>query len=53
MIRNLVGYCVDVCRNHEPVVKLSWDQIWNGGDDAANAINAAAASGLCLEYVGY
>lgn len=53
MVRNLVGYCVDVCRGLERVVELDWDQIWSGTDSVGERINAAPASGLCLEYVLY
>jgi tRNA pseudouridine38-40 synthase len=54
MIRNLVGFCVDVCRGHTSVEALGgWDAIWSGGEDVAARINAAPACGLCLETVIY
>jgi len=51
MIRNLVGYCVDVCRGQIPL--MDWDTLWSGTDDVASKVNAAPASGLCLERVSY
>lgn len=53
MVRNLVGYCVDVCRGLDTVVELDWDSIWSGSDAVGDRINAAPASGLCLESVVY
>lgn len=53
MVRNLVGYCVDVCRGLGTVVELDWESIWSGSDAVADRINAAPASGLCLECVLY
>lgn len=53
MVRNLVGYCVDVCRGLDTVVELDWETIWSGSDTVADRINAAPASGLCLESVLY
>ena len=53
MVRNLVGYCVDVCRGLDTVVELDWNTIWSGSDAVGDRINAAPASGLCLERVVY
>ncbi|GAX29102.1 hypothetical protein FisN_7Hh301 [Fistulifera solaris] len=53
MVRNLVGYCIDVCRGHESVTAFKWDAIWSGSDEVADRINAAPACGLCLESVVY
>lgn len=60
MLRNLVGYCVDVCRGLPGVPSL--DQVFptQHGDtntktnnDIAARIHAAPAVGLCLESVEY
>jgi tRNA pseudouridine(38-40) synthase len=53
MVRNMVGFCVDVCRGHAAVAALSWEEIWSGKDSVAVKINAAPACGLCLESVVY
>lgn len=55
MVRNLVGFCVDVCRGDEGLkqVDLSNDLWKDSGDDMADKIHAAPASGLCLERVHY
>ena len=51
MLRNLVGYMVDVCRGleHLPTV----DQLFSEHDRAPFAISAAPALGLCFESVSY
>ena len=53
MVRNLVGFIVDYCRGKDEVLQLSFDDIWGGNKEAAKAIHAAPASGLCLECVKY
>jgi len=51
MLRNLVGYCVDVCRGLEGVPAV--DQVFDAEIGPKARINAAPASGLCLESVSY
>lgn len=51
MVRNLVGFCVDVCRGH--IKYVDWDDVWQGSEQAAAQVNAAPACGLCLESVYY
>ena len=53
MIRNLVGFCVDVCRGREDVGNSDWIELWSGNEDIAAKIHAAPARGLCLDHVGY
>jgi tRNA pseudouridine38-40 synthase len=50
MVRNLVGFCVDVARGlvDVEIAKLIWQH-----SNAAKLVNAAPASGLCLESVEY
>lgn len=51
MIRNLVGFLVDLCRG--AVEESVFDQLWTGKDEVASKINSAPACGLCLEHVEY
>lgn len=51
MLRNLVGYCVDVCRGLPGVAPV--EQVFDDDADVAASINAAPAVGLCLESVTY
>jgi tRNA pseudouridine(38-40) synthase len=54
MVRNLVGFCVDVCRGLPEVAAhngFAWDEVWS--ESAASKIHAAPACGLCLEWVRY
>lgn len=55
MLRNIVGYCVDVCRN--VVGAPSMESVFHvpHSEEAAETviIHAAPASGLCLEWVKY
>lgn len=59
MVRNLVGYCVDVCRKRDGVAtceQVLMDPQNSSADDATSAtiaIHAAPALGLCLESVSY
>lgn len=54
LIRNLVGFCVDLCRGQITLTQLGgWDTIWTGTDKVATHVNAAPACGLCLERVWY
>jgi tRNA pseudouridine(38-40) synthase len=60
MIRNIVGYCIDACRQNIPTVPaieslLSYDNNDRNRIDDRNPVivNAAPASGLCLEAVTY
>ena len=51
MVRNIVGFLVDVCRG---VLEESiFHQLWEGGDDIASKVHSAPACGLCLEHVEY
>lgn len=51
MVRNLVGFLVDMCRG--AVEESVFDQLWTGTDEVANKVNSAPACGLCLEHVIY
>lgn len=51
MIRNLVGYCVDICRQLPGIVPI--EEIFTPRTDTAAKICAAPAVGLCLESVAY
>lgn len=51
MVRNLVGFCVDVCRGQ--LIDVDWDELWRGSETAAAWVHAAPACGLCLESVFY
>jgi tRNA pseudouridine38-40 synthase len=51
MLRNLVGYCVDVCRGLPGVAPI--EKVFAKDADVAASINAAPAAGLCLESVTY
>jgi tRNA pseudouridine(38-40) synthase len=53
MVRNLVGFCVDICRGLPMVTGDSfiWHEVWS--EPAASKIHAAPACGLCLEWVRY
>ena len=66
MVRNIVGFCVDVCRGKfDSTNKLPpqdndcepWDwqnELWKAPvEDVAQKIVAAPAKGLCLEWVKY
>ena len=47
MVRNLVGFVVDLCRGAVPLLDL----VWEANEVAASLVQAAPASGLCLEKV--
>jgi len=51
MVRNLVGFVVDLCRGE--VSESIFDTIWSGTDEAALAVHSAPPFGLCLEHVEY
>jgi tRNA pseudouridine(38-40) synthase len=51
MLRNIVGYCMDVCRN--AVGAPSMESVFHVRHSEAVIIHAAPASGLCLEWVKY
>ena len=51
MVRNLVGFIVDICRG--AVDESIFDVLWSGAEDVATKVHAAPACGLCLEYVRY
>jgi tRNA pseudouridine38-40 synthase len=55
MVRNLVGFCVDVCRGLEGVTAtdMDLDDLWSGDETVAEKIHSAPACGLCLERVDY
>jgi tRNA pseudouridine38-40 synthase len=53
MVRNLVGFCVDVCRGHDGMDGMDLDDLWSGDEAIADKIHSAPASGLCLERVDY
>jgi tRNA pseudouridine(38-40) synthase len=51
LIRNLIGYCVDVCRGRPNVASI--DTVFTPSAATASSIHAAPASGLCLESISY
>lgn len=51
MVRNLVGFVVDLCRGQ--LSESVFDTIWSGTDEAARSVNSAPPFGLCLEHVSY
>jgi tRNA pseudouridine38-40 synthase len=51
MVRNLVGFVVDVCRGKVEACQV--DSVWTGTDEAAAMVHAAPACGLCLTKVVY
>jgi tRNA pseudouridine(38-40) synthase len=51
MVRNLVGFVVDVCRGQLDMNQV--DEVLTGTDEAAELVNAAPACGLCLVKVEY
>lgn len=51
MVRNLVGFVVDLCRGQ--LSESIFGTIWSGTDEAAKAVNSAPPFGLCLEHVAY
>jgi tRNA pseudouridine38-40 synthase len=55
MVRNLVGFCIDICRDCETVKDWDWkNELWKlSPDEAGQRIHAAPASGLCLEFIEY
>ncbi|GKY93397.1 hypothetical protein MPSEU_000307300 [Mayamaea pseudoterrestris] len=55
MVRNLVGFCIDVCRSADHVKNWDWaKELWTTAPDEAGVrVHAAPASGLCLEFIDY
>jgi tRNA pseudouridine38-40 synthase len=53
MIRNLVGFCVDVCRGADHTAGIDWKKFWNEGEEIAKKVHSAPASGLSLDSVEY
>jgi tRNA pseudouridine(38-40) synthase len=52
MVRNLVGFCVDVCRGLPDVSNgFNWSDVWE--EKSAFKVHSAPACGLCLEWVRY
>jgi tRNA pseudouridine(38-40) synthase len=51
MVRNLVGFVVDLCRGH--VSESVFESIWTGADEVARLVHSAPPFGLCLEHVEY
>lgn len=51
MVRNLVGFVVDLCRGQ--LDESIFETIWSGTDEAARSVNSAPPFGLCLEQVTY
>lgn len=51
MVRNLVGFVVDVCRGQVEASQV--DSVWTGTNEAAAMVHAAPACGLCLVKVFY
>lgn len=49
MIRNLVGFIVDVCRGE--IGEVDWDGVWQANGDMTKVIHCAPPLGLCLETV--
>lgn len=50
MVRNLVGFVVDVARGKET---FETDSLWTGSTEAAARVHSAPSTGLCLEFVKY
>lgn len=50
MVRNLIGFLVDVCAGSVDE-SIFEEELWLGKDSTAAKLNMAPASGLCLEYV--
>ena len=63
MVRNLVGFMVDVMRGSISIIEEDEEEelnhntimteIWTGHDEVAKKIHSAPACGLCLEHVMY
>lgn len=51
MVRNLVGFLVDLCRGQ--VDESVLDVIWTGTDEVSRYVHSAPPFGLCLEHVEY
>ena len=51
MVRNLVGFLVDLCRGE--VDESIFEDLWSGSDAIAKKVQSAPACGLCLEHVEY
>ena len=51
MVRNLIGFVVDVSRGKLDMNII--ETVLSGTDEAADLVNAAPASGLCLAKVEY
>jgi tRNA pseudouridine38-40 synthase len=51
MVRNLVGFLVDICRG--TVEESIFETLWTGTDEVADKVHSAPACGLCLEHVLY
>ena len=51
MVRNLVGFVVDVGRGYQPLDCI--ESLWTGSKEAAARVPAAPAAGLCLEFVKF
>lgn len=51
MVRNLVGFLVDVCRGE--VEESIFETLWTGTDEVAEKVHSAPACGLCLEHALY
>lgn len=49
MVRNLIGFLVDICAGS--VDESIFEELWLGNDNTAAKLNMAPACGLCLEYV--
>lgn len=53
MVRNLVGFCIDVCRGKEEFADFTWNDVWKATQDVAEMIHSTPGSGLCLDAVSY
>lgn len=51
MVRNLVGFIVDLCRGQVP--GSVFNTIWTGTDEVASLVHSAPPFGLCMESVEY
>lgn len=51
MIRNLIGFLVDLCRGKVP--ESIFETLWDGSDESASQVHSAPPYGLCLERVAY
>lgn len=51
MVRNLIGFLVDICKGGIVDGSIFEEELWLGKDTTAAKLNMAPAAGLCLQYV--